>query len=138
MKITGRVKELFKTSKGKYVAPAPIENKLMNHDAVEQAYVGGNGQPQPYGVLMLSEDARQELGNGQASLSDSLKAHLAAVNGELAAHEKLQFLAVTSDEWTIENGFLTPTMKLKRRAIEESCQPKENDWYEAGDKVVWT
>ncbi len=138
LKITGRVKELFKTSKGKYVAPAPIENKLMNHPAVEQAYVGGNGQAQPYGVLMLSEDGRAKLSNGgRDDLEESLAAHLAAVNAELDHHEHLKFVAVASDDWTIENGLLTPTMKLKRAAIEDMYQPKEEDWYGTGAKVVF-
>ncbi len=58
LKITGRLKELFKTSKGKYVAPVPIENLLANHPRVEACCVTGVGYPQPYGVVMLSEDAR--------------------------------------------------------------------------------
>ncbi|MEO0325843.1 MAG: AMP-binding protein [Myxococcota bacterium] len=138
LKITGRVKELFKTSKGKYVAPAPIENKLMNHSAVEQAYVGGNGQSQPYGVVMLSEDGRAKLSNGgRSELEESLAEHLASVNAALDHHEHLKFIAVEADEWTIENGKLTPTMKLKRPTIEDLYQPKEKDWYESGAKIVF-
>ncbi|MEM1414165.1 MAG: AMP-binding protein [Myxococcota bacterium] len=138
LKITGRVKELFKTSKGKYVAPAPIENKLMNHPSVEQAYVGGNGQPQPYGVVMLSEDGRASLTNGgKADLEESLKAHLAEVNRGLDHHEHLKFIAVEANEWTIENGKLTPTMKLKRAKIEDAYSPKEEEWYGSGAKVVF-
>src|SRR5450755_1148642 len=53
LKITGRVKELFKTSKGKYVAPAPIENELLVHDDVEQALVSGASMPQPFGMVVL-------------------------------------------------------------------------------------
>ena len=59
LKITGRTKELFKTSKGKYVAPAPIENKLINHPLVELACVGGASYPQPHAVVQLSEDAKE-------------------------------------------------------------------------------
>ncbi|MEM9691643.1 MAG: AMP-binding acetyl-CoA synthetase, partial [Myxococcota bacterium] len=133
----GRVKELFKTSKGKYVAPAPIENLLANHTSVEQAYVGGNGQPQPYGVVLLSEDARKNLGSIRGELGESLASHLKEVNASLSHHENLKFLAVAGEEWTIENGLLTPTMKLKRSAIEDLYQPREKDWYEAKKPIVF-
>ena len=65
LRITGRVKELFKTSKGKYVAPVPIENKLNNHPKVEVVCVTGAGEPQPFALFMLSLDATKELANGQ-------------------------------------------------------------------------
>merc|ERR1719413_213784 len=55
LKITGRTKEIFKTSKGKYVAPAPIENELISNHLVELACVGGKSQPQPFAILQLSE-----------------------------------------------------------------------------------
>ena len=58
LRITGRVKELFKTSKGKYVAPAPIENLVAQHDDVEQALVAGAGQHQPFAMVVLSDAAR--------------------------------------------------------------------------------
>ena len=58
LKITGRVKEIFKTSKGKYVAPAPIENLINNHSSVELSCVSGSGRPQPYAQLVIAEDLR--------------------------------------------------------------------------------
>jgi long-chain acyl-CoA synthetase len=64
LKITGRAKELFKTSKGKYVAPVPIENLLSNHPLVEACYVTGSGYHQPHGVVMLSEEALKMLSEG--------------------------------------------------------------------------
>merc|ERR1712071_374938 len=63
LKITGRVKEIFRTSKGKYVAPAPIESKLIIHNRVELACVGGVGFPSPHAVIQLSEQARDEVKN---------------------------------------------------------------------------
>jgi long-subunit acyl-CoA synthetase (AMP-forming) len=138
LRITGRVKELFKTSKGKYVAPAPIENKIQVHDAIEMVCVAGNGQPQPHGIIMLSEAARENTNGGdKTTLEASLKAHLEDINAGLDHHEKLAFLAVVSDEWQIENGFLTPTMKLKRAKVDETYGGSVDGWYEEKQSVIW-
>jgi len=139
LKITGRVKELFKTSKGKYVAPAPIENRLLLHPDVELACVTGASQPQPFGMVMLSEQARDKAkdADSRKSIAASLSAHLEQVNAELDQHEQLELLAVVTDEWTIENGLLTPTLKLKRSAIEQKYAASVDGWYEAKQKIVW-
>lgn len=138
LRITGRVKEIFKTSKGKYVSPAPIENKLLTHPDVEMACVGGSGQASPYALLMLGEAARgRAAAGGRDAIMSSIEAHLAQVNQELPGYERLAFCAVVKDEWLTENGFLTPTMKMKRSAIEEAYKELEDGWYAAGDKVAW-
>ena len=134
LRITGRVKEIFKTSKGKYVAPAPIENKLMTLDEIEQACVTGSGFPQPHAVCMLGEVAQ---GQSRDALTRAIEAHMAAVNAELDHHEQLAFVTVTKDSWQIENGFLTPTMKLKRGVIEETYGPLADGWYQRRVKVIW-
>lgn len=139
LRITGRVKELFKTAKGKYVAPVPIENKL-NHPKIEVTCVTGPSQPQPFVLLMPSLDAQKELRDGQAS-RDSLTREFAGlleqVNATLEDHEKLDYAVVVKEQWTMENGFLTPTMKIKRNVIEERYLPQADHWKKAGAKVVW-
>ena len=139
LKITGRVKELFKTSKGKYVAPAPIENLLNNHTKVELCCVTGSGQPQPYALIMPADEIRSTLSEAsvRTALEDELASLLAQVNKEVESFERLQFLAVVKDPWLIENGFLTPTMKIKRSAIEDNYGPKTEQWYGAGKQIVW-
>jgi long-subunit acyl-CoA synthetase (AMP-forming) len=138
LRITGRVKELFKTSKGKYVSPAPIENRLLTHPDVEMACVEGAGQPAPYALLMLGEDARKRAAAGeQAAIMASIGTHLDGVNQQLDHHERLAFATVVKDEWLTENGFLTPTMKMKRAAVEKAYKPNEEAWYAQGDKVIW-
>ena len=139
LKITGRVKELFKTSKGKYVAPAPIENRLQVHTDVEITCVGGSGHPQPHAIVVLSPERREQMNEPatRTHLEASLGEHLAAVNAQLSHHEHLAFLAVVADDWTIENGMLTPTMKIKRHAIETTYAPLADAWYEAKQPVVW-
>ena len=139
LKITGRVKELFKTSKGKYVAPAPIENLLNNNPKVEMCCVTGAGQPQPFGLILPAEELRPKLtDNGvREELTAELTSLLREVNGQVEAFEQLQFLAIVKDPWLIENGFLTPTMKIKRSKLEDAYGPKVDQWYAAREKVVW-
>jgi long-chain acyl-CoA synthetase len=137
LKITGRVKELFKTSKGKYVAPVPIENLLANHPRVEACCVTGVGYPQPYGVVMLSEEARGAREQSATAIESELAEHLGSINAELPHHERLAFLVLVKDEWLPENGFLTPTMKLKRSRLEETYGPLADGWYAENKSIVW-
>ncbi|MGB8222942.1 MAG: AMP-binding protein [Polyangiales bacterium] len=139
LRITGRVKELFKTSKGKYVAPVPIENLLNNSAKVEMSCVSGSGRPQPYALILPAEEVRANLGDSRAraQLESELQALLDEVNQEVEGFERLQFLAVVREPWLIENGFLTPTMKIKRSKLEDSYGPKTEGWYGAGRRVVW-
>ena len=139
LKITGRVKELFKTSKGKYVAPSPIENRLLGHPDVEQACVSGAGMGQPFGLLVLSMKARNQLesAGAKARLEAELKLHLTAINKTLDPHEQLETVVVLSEEWTTENGMLAPTLKLRRGAIEKKYNDRVNGWYGEKKEVLW-
>lgn len=138
LQITGRVKEIFKTAKGKYVAPAPIENKLLNHPGIEQACVSGAGQSQPHALVVLSEDARAGVKQGgKEALESELLEHLKDVNKGLDNIEQLQFLSVVKDDWTPENGFLTPTLKIKRSKIEDAYRNQVPGWYAQDRKVIW-
>jgi len=139
LRITGRVKELFKTSKGKYVAPAPIENLLNNHPEVELCCVTGSGNPQPYALILPAEELRPKLEDPaeRQRFEDELTKLLDSVNEEVEAFERLQFLVVVKDPWVIENGFLTPTMKIKRSKIEDTYAPRSEGWYAVGKRIVW-
>ena len=138
LKINGRAKELFKTSKGKYVAPAPIENLLSTHPLVEACYVTGSGYHQPHGVVMLSEEARKMVSEGdrQSLVTKLVKLH-EEVNNALAPFEELAFLAITKDVWSAENGFLTPTLKIKRKVLDATYGPLAEKWYATKQPVVW-
>jgi long-chain acyl-CoA synthetase len=139
LRITGRVKELFKTSKGKYVAPAPVENLINADSHVEQSCVSGEGQPQPFALLLLSEQLRASLEKGapRAVVDKALQELLVRVNLQIEEHERLAFLVVVKDTWQVENGFLTPTLKIKRGALEEAYAPKVDEWYSRKAKVIW-
>ncbi|MDR3418562.1 MAG: AMP-binding protein [Nevskia sp.] len=140
LRITGRVKELFKTSKGKYVAPVPIENELSNHPKVEVVCVTGPTQPQPFALFMLSPDAQKDLQDGKVdriALSKELETLLDQVNAQLEDHEHVDYAVVVKDQWTMENGFLTPTMKIKRNVLEERYLALADRWREQKSKVIW-
>ena len=139
LKITGRIKEIFKTSKGKYVAPAPIENKLMVHEALEVVCVTGADCPQPFAIAVLSEAHQSRYSDPafQEELTPSLQELIANVNKTVDQHEALQFLVVVNDVWGIENDFLTPTMKIKRDVIEKFYEPKKESWFKSKQKVIW-
>ena len=138
LRLTGRIKEIFKTSKGKYVAPAPIENRIGEHSRIEQVCVVGDGLPQPIALCVLSEMGRQEAANDSRSdLESSLKALLSEVNGRLDQHERLQGLVLVKEVWAVENGFLTPTLKIKRAVIEGTYGERFAEWQERSEAVLW-
>jgi long-chain acyl-CoA synthetase len=139
LKITGRVKDLFKTSKGKYVAPAPIEDKLVMHNAVEACCVTGANLGQPLAVLMLNAEAivTSRDAAGRDALKASLGAHLKAINTTLDPHEQLDSLIVVTEPWTVDNGFITPTFKVKRNRVEEVYGSRYEAWAGSRQMVIW-
>ena len=140
LKITGRVKELFKTAKGKYVSPAPIENKLNEQPLIELSCVSGVGQPAAYALIILSESIRKQGLDGatRERVEKELATWLTEVNKGLSGYEQLQMFVIVNDPWTIENGLLTPTMKLKRAKIEASVADKLEGWYANKKPVLWS
>jgi long-chain acyl-CoA synthetase len=139
LKITGRVKDLFKTSKGKYVAPAPIEDKLVMHNAIEACCVTGANLGQPLALAMLNVDAikKAATAEGKAELEASLAAHIKHVNESLDPHEQLDCLVVTAEAWTVDNDLITPTFKVKRNRIEDLFAKNYDAWVGMRKKVIW-
>jgi long-chain acyl-CoA synthetase len=121
------------------VAPAPIENLINEHPLVELSCVSGVGQPAAFALVVLAEDIRGKLNDPErAPASSSELADLARqVNSELSTYEQLQMFVIAKEPWTIENGMLTPTMKIKRAKIEEHIKPKIAAWFDGKKKVVW-
>ncbi len=132
--ITGRIKDQFKTDKGKYVAPLPIELKVSSNLDIEQVCVVGMGVPQPIMLIVLSAVGRAK---AKEELTQSLSATMEIVNKELEAYERLHAAVIMKDDWTIPNGLLTPSMKVKRNEVEKLHLPKYPHWYDLGRKVVW-
>lgn len=130
--ITGRLKDIFKTEKGKYVTPAPIEAKIMENSMVEQVCVTGTNLPQPIALLVLSEEAR---GHSKEVVTQSLQETLESINPNLESHQRLDRIVVFKEEWSIDNDLLTPTLKVKRHVIEERF--KSVILHKHSEKVVW-
>jgi len=114
--ITGRVKEIFKTAKGKYVAPAPIEDKFGSLNLLEQLCLVGRGMPQTVLLVVLTE---QSSTLERDDVDAQLWAALDSVNTKLEAHERISHIIICQEPWTPDNGLLTPTLKMKRDEIEE-------------------
>lgn len=130
--VTGRLKDIFKTAKGKYVTPAPIEAMLMENSYIEQVCVTGASLPQPIALLVASEEAQ---GLSKSQIVASLQQTLSTVNSKLESHQRLAHLVVLNDPWTIENNLLTPTLKVKRHVLEERFPEVIYQTY--ADNVVW-
>ena len=139
LKVTGRVKDLFKTSKGKYVAPAPIEDALVMHAAVEACCVAGANLGQPLALVMLNQEAQQAAADASSrqALEQSLAAHLDSINARLDPHEQLDCIVITREAWTVDNDLITPTFKVKRNRIEDLFAKNYDAWVGMRKKVIW-
>ena len=134
LQITGRVKDIFKTSKGKYVAPSPIEMKLSVNKNLEQVCVVGDMIPQPIALIILSEQGKTQL---KEDLINSLRTTLEIVNSRIQEHERLKKIIVLDEVWTVENKLLTPTMKIKRNVIENKFKESYQEWYDNEESIVF-
>lgn len=113
--ITGRVKEVFKTSKGKYIAPVPLESLLARNELIEQACVVGDHLDQPIALVQLAEHVELDT----RELSRRLVETLDQVNAELEPHQRLGRILVIRERWTIDNELITPTLKIRRDQIQQ-------------------
>lgn len=130
-KITGRIKDQFKTSKGKYVVPMPIENALVTNLDIDQVCVVGLGLKQPVALVVLTDTAKRK----SLVVSKRLQSTLEQVNQKLESHQKLDYILVCKDAWTIDNDLLTPTMKIKRNNIEQYYQKYISENF--SQPIIW-
>lgn len=131
--IIGRVRDSFKTSKGKYIAPAPIEAEFMHSNLLEQVCVVGTGLPQPLILAVLSEYGKSV---DQSEVKHLLQADLQSVNDSLAAFTRISTVVVVREVWEVENGFLTPTLKVRRQTVEKHYGPSYQEWHEDKEVVI--
>ena len=131
--ITGRIKDLFKTSKGKYVAPAPIEKLLLEHAEFAQVCVVGSGQSGAMALCILASGILPDA----TTLSDRLAAIRQQVNRQIELHEQLVKLVVVKQEWTVANGLITPTLKIRRNSIDDHYGKQYEQWLRAAGEIVW-
>ena len=132
--ITGRVKDNFKTDKGKYVSPQPMELRLSKNNDIGQVCVVGMGIPQPIALINLSEAGKSK---SKEEISKSLSVSIAEVNNTVEDYEKLKKAVIMKEDWTMANGLMTPTLKIKRNEVEKIHLPKYPGWYALSGIVVW-
>jgi long-chain acyl-CoA synthetase len=132
--ITGRIKDLFKTDKGKYIVPSPIEVKLLENSDIEQVCVVGMGIPQPIALVVLSSIGKSK---SKEAISQVLESILHKINPTLNSYEQLEKVVIMKNDWTIENGLMTPSLKIKRNEVEKIHVPRYPEWYKLNETVVW-
>ncbi len=143
--ITDRKKQIFKTSGGKYVAPQIIENAMKSIPFIEQIMVVGEGQKMPCAIIQPNFDyvrefikrndlpfenpTNEEIANAP-SLKSLIEEQIKVVNKQFGKWEQVKKFELTPDVWTIEDGLLTPTLKHKRKNIQEKYQDLYDKMYE--------
>jgi long-chain acyl-CoA synthetase len=137
LKITGRLKDVFKTEKGKFVQPNKIESLLAGSPLIEQICITGSGHSQPLALMVLSETARAMLPAGKEELAAQLLDLAKSINEHLEHHEILDRIFIVSKSWTPENGMLTPTLKTKRNVVESAYEPLMEKYRDSKARVVW-
>ncbi len=133
LELLGRVKDLFKTSKGKYVAPAPIELELSKSEWIDQVCVVGAGLPQPIALAVLSQSAQSR---SASEIKSDFETLLKQTNRCFNNYEHLSSIVLLYEAWSIENGFLTPTLKVKRNMVEKKYDTQLAVWAEGKQKVL--
>jgi len=129
LKITDRKKEMFKTSGGKYIAPAVLESELKQSRFIEQVMVIGESEKMPAALIQVNFEFAKEWALRKKLPVDTIVTNERFINRigkEIKIHnqkfgkwEQIKKFEITPDEWSIEEGHLTPTMKMRRKVIKE-------------------
>ncbi len=134
VRVIGRVKDAFKTSKGSYITPNPMEEVLSKNEYIEQCCVAGLGIPQPICMLNLSEKAKSVT---IEEVNESLEKSLGELNNNLANYQRVSTIIVDRDEWSEMNNLLTPTLKVKRGELDNKYSQHYLNWHSNDRKVIW-
>ena len=132
--ITGRVKDTFKTSKGEFIDPAKIEALFGEVEYFDQMCIVGFAIPQPIMLVNIS-DVAKKITKGE--LQKNLSTKMEMVNSKLFNYKRVSTIVICSDDWTPQNGILTPTMKIKRGAVDKMYMDKYEQWHQSKEKVIW-
>jgi long-chain acyl-CoA synthetase len=134
LKITGRVKDMFKSAKGEYIVPAPIENQFATNPFIEQICVAGVNLPQPVALVVLSDVGRT---TDREIIIQSLGETVGKVNPNFKNYEHIKKIIVVRDAWSVDNNMLTPTLKIKRNVVENHYKTHMENWYEVVEMVIF-
>ena len=132
--ITGRVKDTFKTSKGEFIDPAKIEALFGEVEYFDQMCIVGFAIPQPIMLVNIS-DVAKKITKGE--LQKNLSTKIEMVNSKLFNYKRVSTIVICSDDWTPQNGILTPTMKIKRGAVDKMYMDKYEQWHQSKENVIW-
>lgn len=132
LSIEGRKKDTFKTAKGKFVSPVPIEKKIFEHSRVEMMCLIGLGLPAP--ILLVIPHSFKNFDRERYERK-TVKI-INQINDGLESHAKIKGVLMIKEPWSIENGILTPTLKIKRHILEKKYHDVGANW--PSDKfIVW-
>ena len=131
--ITGRVKDIFKTSKGKYIEPSVMEAEFEKANLFQQICIVGLGLPQPI-LLGVPNDLSK---SNKEKTSEKMNSFLAKVNSTLDGYKKIKKVVFVRDEWTPDNNLTTPTLKIKRAKIDEEFSKNYESWYNSSETIIW-
>lgn len=132
LKLSGRVKDIFKTSKGEYISPVNTEGHFMSLKEVDQVCMLGQNYPQPFLITVLSEFGKTL---SKEKLIENLTKALAFCNEKSMGYQKVKKVIIAREEWTSENNLLTPTLKMKRNALSSRYEPKLQNIYHLNETV---
>ena len=131
--ITGRVKDIFKTSKGKYIEPSVMEAEFEKANLFQQICIVGLGLPQPI-LLGVPNDLSK---SNKEKTSEKMNSFLEKVNSTLDGYKKIKKVVFVRDEWTPDNNLTTPTLKIKRAKIDEEFSKNYESWYNSSETIIW-
>ncbi len=134
LRLSGRVKDIFKTSKGEYIAPGEIEMKFLALKEVDQACVLGSLYPQPFILVGLSIVGKAL---DRSTVGQTLKSMLVEYNKDVMVYQKIKKVIVVKEEWTTANQLLTPTLKMKRNALASRYEARLAMYYESSEEISW-
>ena len=138
LKITDRKKEMFKTSGGKYIAPQQIENMMKQSPYIEQIMVVGEGEKMPTAFIQPAFEkfvqfgnklSREELIQNQTVI-ETIQKEVDLMNKDLGHWEQVKKFVLVPEEWSVDTGELTPTLKLKRKIVMEKYKDLYNQLYD--------
>ncbi len=131
--VTGRVKDIFKTTKGKYIEPAAIESKFGNVDEFSQICLVGLNCVQPLLLVVPTELAK----SNRDQITIKISKILNEVNNDLDNYKKISKIIFVKEDWTPDNEMTTPTLKIKRAKVDEKFSLKYNNWEKSAESIIW-
>ena len=131
--IVGRNKDLFKTAKGQYIAPAAIELLCQKHLQIDHLILMGSGYRQPFLLVSVAETTHQK---NLHVFRKHCQQQLTEINQLLEPHQRLSHIFICTDPWTPESDFLTPTLKIKRTPLEQHYLPLINTNSDTGAVII--